>query len=76
MKMPEDLLLGLGAALLGLIILIFSKQIAKFSVNLDKLVYKKVNSFQVEFRQVLFVLGGLVFIYLGLSSVYHHFFVK
>ena len=73
--MTEDLYLGWVFIIFGIVIVLFSKKVSKLTVKIDKLANINTNPFQVKFRQVLYVFGGLILFFMGLSSVYHHYHI-
>ena len=73
--MTEDLFLGWFFLFFGIVIVLFSEKISKLSVKIEKLANKNINPFQIKFRKVLYVFGGLVLFFAGLSSIYHHYHV-
>jgi hypothetical protein len=69
----ENLVLGYLSLIVGFLLMLFSKKVARFSVDLDKKVYKNVNPFQIKFRQVIYAIAGIALFLMGLNSIYHYY---
>jgi hypothetical protein len=64
----ENLVLSCLFTVLGLALIVFSKQLARFALWLDKTAGIERNPFQYKLMRVIYILGGLTLSFLGIRS--------